>query len=304
MSEIVYWLLNMSLLASVAGLVIIVLRRIRKLPRRFIYILWSIPFLRFILPFAFTWDFSFFRLLDHFRYATVVFWKPIPSTNINLQLAASNYMGAADFKNNYIYRAPFQFKTDLLGDIFHTAFWIWLFVALVLVLFIVGSYIITLQSVKNNESNLTTPMVYGLFHQQIFIPTNVTNPDRKYILLHEKVHFRRHDNLFRMLALIIICIHWFNPFAWLFLKLLYTDMELSCDETVYSTLSDEDKLSYAHTIINQTKGSSSYMTAFSGAPVSLRIQQLLSYRKMTLLSLIILLSFLAVISVTLLTNAA
>ena len=34
------------------------------------------------------------------------------------------------------------------------------------------------------------------------------------------------SNFIRLLALIVVCFHWFNPFAWLMLKLLYSDIEL------------------------------------------------------------------------------
>jgi len=303
MSEIIYWMLNMSLLASAAGLVIILLRKIRKIPRRMIYLLWTIPFLRFVLPFALTSSFSFFHLFDRFRYATVVVWKPATYTYFDFQVVASNYMGATSYERTMYYKKPFYYKNDLLGEFFQTAFWIWFLVALILILLVIGSYLITLQSVKKSESDIKFPMVYGLFKQRIFIPSTYEESDRHYVYLHEQVHARRHDNLFRMLTLLIVCLHWYNPLAWLFLKLFYTDMELACDEMVYSTLSSEDKLGYAHAIINHTGGGDAYMTAFGGAPVKLRVKQLLSYRKMTFLSLFMLLLFLSVLFFTLLTNA-
>ena len=40
------------------------------------------------------------------------------------------------------------------------------------------------------------------------------------------------SNFICLLALIVVCFHWFNPFAWLMLKLLYSDIELACDESV------------------------------------------------------------------------
>ena len=46
LAEIFYWLFNMSIAASVTGCVLLLLRRIRWIPRRVTAALWAIPFLR------------------------------------------------------------------------------------------------------------------------------------------------------------------------------------------------------------------------------------------------------------------
>ena len=50
MGDILYWLLNMSIIGSVAGLFVLLIRLIKALPRRFINLLWAIPLLRFCIP--------------------------------------------------------------------------------------------------------------------------------------------------------------------------------------------------------------------------------------------------------------
>ena len=42
----------MSVCGSVAGLLVLLLRRFRKIPRRAIKAFWALPFLRFCLPFG------------------------------------------------------------------------------------------------------------------------------------------------------------------------------------------------------------------------------------------------------------
>ncbi len=42
-------------------------------------------------------------------------------------------------------------------------------------------------------------------------------------------------------ALGIACLHWFNPLVWLFLKRLYADLELACDERVTGGLEAESR---------------------------------------------------------------
>ena len=50
-----------------------------------------------------------------------------------------------------------------------------------------------------------------------------------HILRHEYVHIRRHDNLWKMVALTAACIHWFNPLVWVMWHCFNRDMELACD---------------------------------------------------------------------------
>ena len=52
MAEAFYWFLNMNIVASLCGLVILLLRRVRRIPRRLICWLWLIPALRVLLPFG------------------------------------------------------------------------------------------------------------------------------------------------------------------------------------------------------------------------------------------------------------
>lgn len=42
--EVFYWIFNMSITASITGLLVVLLRLIKAIPRRVIKILWVIPF--------------------------------------------------------------------------------------------------------------------------------------------------------------------------------------------------------------------------------------------------------------------
>ena len=47
LSEVFYWIVNMSILAGFTGLIVAVLRKIHKIPRFAVYILWLLPLIRF-----------------------------------------------------------------------------------------------------------------------------------------------------------------------------------------------------------------------------------------------------------------
>ena len=77
------------------------------------------------------------------------------------------------------------------------------------------------QKLKDNiyiSDKVKTPAVYGIIKPKIILPTEYDANKLNFILMHEKAHIKRKDNFIRLLALIVVCFHWFNPFAWLMLN--------------------------------------------------------------------------------------
>lgn len=48
---------------------------------------------------------------------------------------------------------------------------------------------------------------------KIYIPSNIDESEKEYIVLHEKIHIKHKDNYIKTAAYIILAIHWFNPFV-------------------------------------------------------------------------------------------
>lgn len=72
--------------------------------------------------------------------------------------------------------------------------------------------------------------VMGLVHPVIYLSSGLDPESRKVVLCHERVHLQRRDYLFKPAALVICCVHWFNPLVWLAFYLMNMDCEMSCDE--------------------------------------------------------------------------
>ena len=93
-----------------------------------------------------------------------------------------------------------------------------------------------LERVKFCISDRTaSPVTYGLFCQAIVFPKGLYQSTEKEVtfwLRHELVHIRHHDNLKKVIAHGVLCLHWFNPLVWLLYFLFNRDMELLCDEAV------------------------------------------------------------------------
>lgn len=80
-----------------------------------------------------------------------------------------------------------------------------------------------------------SPVTYGVLRPAIVFPKgSLQNPEKEisFWLHHELVHLRHHDNLKKLIAHGVLCLHWFNPLVWLMYLLFNRDMELLCDETV------------------------------------------------------------------------
>jgi BlaR1 peptidase M56 len=86
------------------------------------------------------------------------------------------------------------------------------------------------------KSGVGTPAVEGLLRPRISLPAGIerllTAPELEAVLLHERTHARRRDNLIRLVHEIGVCALWFHPLVWLAGSRLSLYRELSCDESV------------------------------------------------------------------------
>ena len=130
--------------------------------------------------------------------------------------------------------------------------------------------------------------VMGLIHPVIYLSSGLDPESRKVVLCHERVHLQRRDYLFKPAALVICCVHWFNPLVWLAFYLMNMDCEMSCDEKVVKLLGEESKKIYSHTLLEEASGgewkryrggSICALLSFGEDHVKNRIRHVLDYRK-------------------------
>lgn len=302
LGEVCYWVFNMSIIASVMGLIVLLIRKIRFIPHRVSVFLWIIPFIRMCIPVGINSRYSLMSLISRFTTKTVTVYQPVK----DLSFSATNTLMAA---NEYF---PITYKVNILGTVFAVAGSIWIIVALALILALAILYITTKQEISDSrllEQNIwlsgkvDSPAVYGIIRPKIILPESYQDKDLKFVLRHEKTHIRRLDNLWRLLGFIVAAVHWFNPLSWVFLKAFLEDIELACDEMAVSGFDEEERKSYALTLLECSKSKSMLVSAFGGAKVRTRIENVLSYKQMTLFSAIGFAALIVVIIYTLLTNA-
>jgi beta-lactamase regulating signal transducer with metallopeptidase domain len=110
--------------------------------------------------------------------------------------------------------------------------------------------------------------------------------------------------LWRILAILSASVHWFNPFIWLFLKKFLEETELACDERVLSNCGEDEKKAYASALVDCAESRNVFVSAFGGAKIRVRIDRILSYSKLSIISIISFTVLALAIGYVLLTNAS
>ncbi len=99
-------------------------------------------------------------------------------------------------------------------------------------------------------NHLASPFVIGFFRPILVLPSEKLSKDQlDHILRHELTHLKRNDLLYKWFAAIVRCVHWFNPMAYLIVRQINTECEISCDDTVVANMNEKEKQSYMNTIL-------------------------------------------------------
>lgn len=302
LQEVFYWIFNMSITAALTGIIVMFVRLIKKIPRRIVVFLWLVPILRMTVPLGLNSPYSLMTLLSKITTKTIVVFQPtedISFSMMNSVMAANTYF-------------PITYKVNILDDIFGVASVIWIIVSLAILLMLIIIYFTTIHEIKDSthlkdniylSEKVTSPAVYGIIRPKIILPLSYKDRDIELIIQHEKTHIRGLDNLWRMIAFMVVAVHWFNPLAWMFLRALLADLELSCDERVLVKLGADRSKEYATALLEGRQGPTVFASAFGGARIRTRIENVLSFRKLTWISLVAFVALIGIIFYVLLTNA-
>lgn len=102
--------------------------------------------------------------------------------------------------------------------------------------------------------HIGAPFVMGLLHPRIYLPTGLSQSEKRCILAHERCHIRRLDHGVKLLFCAARCIHWFNPLVWVAFRQFEKDMEMRCDEAVIRQLGRESRGDYAAALLRVAAG--------------------------------------------------
>ncbi|RRD92520.1 M56 family metallopeptidase [Clostridiales bacterium COT073_COT-073] len=300
-------LLQMSMSAAVLIIIITVLRAvsIHKLPKKTFLFLWGLVFFRLLLPISIPSVFSIYSWIPQN--------KPYVSESAN---HLPRFSVTSDMVGNSI--ATNVGTQGFFGG--STSLWtvLWLIGFSLCILYFITAYRRGMKKFKNalpletafikewkekhplkrtlsiqSSDQVSTPLSYGMFKPVILLPRNLDFENTEalnYILTHEYVHIRHFDILTKMLMILALSIHWFNPMVWVMYLLLNRDIELICDETVINLFGEKNKSSYAHILIDmeiQKAGLMPLCNNFSKNATQERIGAIMKMKKMTIFSLVL-----------------
>lgn len=139
-----------------------------------------------------------------------------------------------------------------------------------------------------------SPITVGMFKGKIILPKHMVwnKEEMLNVLVHESIHIRQQHVLWKRIALLTLCMHWFNPLVWIMQRLFCKDIELACDEKVIEHIGDEKRKSYALSLINlaeQTRGMMFLESGFGKNDIEERVVAVMDgKRKSRLITILVL----------------
>ncbi len=277
--------MNMSITASFAVIAVILIRLcLKKAPRIFSYLLWIPVLVRFLIPVSLESDFGIIPAVSVSREEETYTRKETEAARDEEALQGNApaegepvYLPAEKVRETeYIYKteegSPTEVRIagksfEITPGVMKALAFLWGLTALLLILYETVSYGIFTEKLNRENGSVTKegeghrslyirvldgvkePFITGFFCPVIYLPAGLEEGQRELILEHEKVHIRRLDHLIKPAALLICCVYWFNPFAWISFYLMEHDMESSCDEAVMRKVGYDRKKEYAATLL-------------------------------------------------------
>lgn len=129
---------------------------------------------------------------------------------------------------------------------------------------------------------VTAPFTLGILRPRVYLPDDLQGTARQAVLLHEQTHIRRRDPLTKPLFYAVVCLHWFNPLAWLAFCTFERDMEAACDEAAVRGRPLPERNAYCESLLHFAVQGRSIpgSLAFGQGSVKERIVHLLHYRRL------------------------
>ena len=296
-------LLRMSLTAGIVILVVILIRALmRKLPKKFSYMLWAAVGFRLLCPVSIESKFSILNAKPAAQ-ATAKIENSRAYTNIIRHTSPAAHMHMQEHPVGQVQQVVTPDVTETAAkassvDIHTVMMVVWAVIAALIVGYAVYHLVrlkFKMRDAKKVEKGIyesplvTSPFAMGLIHPGIYLPVDLPEFEREYLIEHERTHIRRGDLIFKMIAVTALAIHWFNPLVWVAFVLFCRDMEMSCDEIVLEKLGVDIRKNYSLSLVTLASKSQDYSyvvmpTSFSKSSVGktevkMRIKNIMSFKK-------------------------
>ena len=241
--------LNMSLSAAAVTVAVLLARLLlRRAPKKWSYLLWLVVAFRLVCPVSFSAPFSLLRLTAQSAAVTRsgsaaseltyipqdIGYMAQPRVNVGTPAVSEAISGALPAAAPMDSANPMQIWIAL-----GTA--LWCVGTAALLLYGAISYVnlrrrlrgaVRVEDGVYETDAVRAPFILGLFAPTVYLPVGLEGEPMHYVLAHERFHIRHGDHAVKLLAFLLLCVHWFDPLIWLAFCLMCRDMEMRCDEAV------------------------------------------------------------------------
>lgn len=309
MENIFISLLNTSITAGYLVIAVMLLRPLlKKAPKYIRCILWGLVGLRLILPFSFESVLSLIPSAEPIPPEIVTSPAPVIHSGITFVNSAVNPVISQSMAP-----AP-EASVNPMQIVMAVAWNVWLLGVVAMVLYSVISFVLLKRKLRESVQDggnvwlcdrVSSPFLLGLFRPKIYLPSDLAEDSKVYVLAHENAHIRRKDHWWKPLGFLLLTVYWFNPLMWVAYIFLCRDIEFACDEKVIKELGTDCKCAYSEALINCSvprRMISACPVAFGEDGVKGRIKSVLNYKKPAFWIILIALILCIVVAVCFLTN--
>lgn len=295
MSELLKIVLSLSLSGTLLFFIILGLKTLykNKLSKRWQYYVWLIVIVRMLIPFTpeTTLVGLAFQHLENINVETI---RTAPSTNdtqAHFDTDESNMLpnGQSQEPQSNMDVAPSISIHAIFSKVYENLWVLWAAIAFALLIRKITMYQSFVRFVKAGRAEvsdiellntladagemvgvkrpvelfinplISSPMLLGFFCPYIILPSiELDSTELFYIMRHELTHYKHLDMFYKWLVQVTVCLHWFNPFAYLMAKEINKCCELSCDEAIIRTMDRDEKKAYGDTLLNALKVMGNY----------------------------------------------
>jgi beta-lactamase regulating signal transducer with metallopeptidase domain len=308
LKNIFVYLLHNSIAVCVVILTVFAVRLfLRRAPKKYSYILWAIVGIYLLCPIRLSSPISIYSLLNNVSDTFLEHHSlPLNAKNFadknktynekNQKTKDSNKSKFDNVSSTNKNQKTKQNQNNTAGTenisqslTVTTTAYIWLCGCIVLLvrnLFLIWRTKQTVLMAIRRKDNIyeseciSTPFVIGIVRPKIYIPFNLSEQEREYILKHEQYHIRRKDQIIKICAYILCVIYWFQPLIWFAYFVMIRDMEMSCDEYVLKNSKSDIRAAYSTSLLKlatKTEDFNAGLPAFGESDIRKRVKNIMKF---------------------------
>jgi len=254
------WIVTSSVLIVVVAVLRALFRK--RIGSRLQYAVWAIVLIRLLMPCTvFSSSFSILNLIDmdHNEITVHAGFQPEMNETGNGNETAVTVPGGEVYlpvpENNLPADGPYLLSV------------IWIAGSFIVGLWFIGANLVFYKKLRKKRQrycfsecrlpvyvsgNIASPCLFGIPRPSVYLTPKATESETavRNVIAHELCHYRHGDHIWSVMRGLCITVWWWNPLVWMAAFMSLTDSELACDEAVISSIGEDRRFEYGHTLVD------------------------------------------------------